>query len=172
MSEKSEKKNWKLDATDHKILRFLQLDAKITNTQLAKEIDLSPAPTLERVRRLELNGFIESYHAVLNAEKIGLGVTTFVQVSLQSHKRAVVDSFISQIAEIENIVECHHLTGQADFLLKILAKDITSYQVLMLNVSEIDEIKTMQSMVVLATFKNSMLLPMPEVINVEETVQL
>ncbi len=169
----SDKKIWKLDPTDHKILRFLQLDAKITNTQLAKEIDLSPAPTLERVRRLEQNGFIESYHAILNAEKIGLGVTTFVQVSLQSHKKAVIDSFVSQIMEIENIVECYHMTGQSDFLLKILAKDIVSYQALMLNVSEIDEINSMQSMVVLATFKNSMLLPMPEVIevvNVEETV--
>ncbi len=166
----SEKKTWKLDPTDYKILRFLQLDAKITNTQLAKEIDLSPAPTLERVRRLEQNGFIESYHAILNAEKIGLGVTTFVQVSLQSHKKAIIDSFVSQIMEIENIVECYHMTGQSDFLLKILAKDIVSYQALMLNVSEIDEINSMQSMVVLATFKNSMLLPMPEVINVEETV--
>ncbi len=166
----SEKKTWKLDPTDYKILRFLQLDAKITNTQLAKEIDLSPAPTLERVRRLEQNGFIESYHAILNAEKIGLGVTTFVQVSLQSHKKAVIDSFVSQIMQIENIVECYHMTGQSDFLLKILAKDIVSYQALMLNVSEIDEINSMQSMVVLATFKNSMLLPMPEVINVEETV--
>ena len=166
----SEKKTWKLDPTDYKILRFLQLDAKITNTQLAKEIDLSPAPTLERVRRLEQNGFIESYHAILNAEKIGLGVTTFVQVSLQSHKRAVIESFVSKIGEIENIVECYHMTGQSDFLLKILAKDIVSYQALMLNVSEIDEINSMQSMVVLATFKNSMLLPMPEVINVEETV--
>ena len=168
----SDKKIWKLDPTDHKILRFLQLDAKITNTQLAKEIDLSPAPTLERVRRLEQNGFIESYHAILNAEKIGLGVTTFVQVSLQSHKKAIIDSFVSQIMEIENIVECYHMTGQSDFLLKILAKDIVSYQALMLNVSEIDEINSMQSMVVLATFKNSMLLPMPEVIevaNVEET---
>ncbi len=166
----SDKKIWKLDPTDYKILRFLQLDAKITNTQLAKEIDLSPAPTLERVRRLEQNGFIESYHAILNAEKIGLGVTTFVQVSLQSHKKAIIDSFVSQIMEIENIVECYHMTGQSDFLLKILAKDIVSYQALMLNVSEIDEINSMQSMVVLATFKNSMLLPMPEVINVEETV--
>ncbi len=165
----SDKKIWKLDPTDYKILRFLQLDAKITNTQLAKEIDLSPAPTLERVRRLEQNGFIESYHAILNAEKIGLGVTTFVQVSLQSHKKAIIDSFVSQIMEIENIVECYHMTGQSDFLLKILAKDIVSYQALMLNVSEIDEINSMQSMVVLATFKNSMLLPMPEVINVEET---
>lgn len=166
----SEKKVWKLDPTDHKILRFLQLDAKITNTQLAKEIDLSPAPTLERVRRLEQNGFIESYHAILNAEKIGLGVMTFVQVSLQSHKRAVIDSFVSQISKIENIVECYHMTGQSDFLLKILAKDINAYQALMLNVSEIDEINSMQSMVVLATFKNSMLLPMPETANVEETV--
>ncbi len=117
---------------------------------------------------MRINLVHSSYHAVLNAGKIGLGVTTFVQVSLQSHKKAVVDSFVSQIMDIENIVECHHLTGQADFLLKILAKDINSYQALMLNVSEINEINSMQSMVVLSTFKNSMLLPMPEIINAEE----
>ncbi|MGD1841353.1 MAG: Lrp/AsnC family transcriptional regulator [Thermonemataceae bacterium] len=152
----------KLDKIDRKILQILQQNAKITNAQLSKEIGLSPAPTLERVKKLENAGLIKSYHAVLDTEKAGLGVNTFVQVSLTSHKKAVIDSFVEKINKIDNVIECYHMTGAADFLIKITAEDITSYQKLMLEqVSEIEEIENMQSMVVLSTFKKSPVLPIP-----------
>ena len=79
--------NIKLDNIDRKILEILQLNAKITNAQLAKEISLSPAPTLERVKKLENSGIIKSYHASLDKEKIGLGVSTFVMVTLKGHNK-------------------------------------------------------------------------------------
>jgi DNA-binding Lrp family transcriptional regulator len=159
----SDKKNLKLDEIDLRILEKLQLDSKITNAQLAKEIGLSPAPTLERVKKLENSGLIKSYHAVLDSEKAGLGVTTYVQVSLISHKKAVIDAFVKKINEIDNVIECHHMTGAADFLLKITAKDIPSYQKLMLEkVSEIEEINQMQSMIVLSTFKRNPVLPIAQ----------
>ena len=81
----------KLDQIDHKVLEILQQNAKITNAQLSKEIGLSPAPTLERVKKLETAGIIESYHAQLNREKVGLGVTTFVTVTLIGHKKQVTE---------------------------------------------------------------------------------
>ena len=86
----------KLDQIDHKVLEILQQNAKITNAQLSKEIGLSPAPTLERVKKLETSGIIQSYHAQLNRDKVGLGVTTFVTVSLTGHKKQVTESFVHQ----------------------------------------------------------------------------
>ena len=150
----------KIDDTDKKILEILQSRAKITNAKLSEEIGLSPAPTLERVKKLENMGVITSYHAKLNAEKIGLGVTTFVLATLSGHNRANIEGFIEEINKIPEVVECHHITGAGDFILKVIAKDIASYQKLMLEkVSDIKQVDNMQSMVVLSTFKDSKVIP-------------
>lgn len=150
----------KIDDIDKKILEILQSRAKITNAKLSEEIGLSPAPTLERVKKLEHMGIITSYHAKLNTEKIGLGVTTFVLATLSGHNRANIEGFIEEINKIPEVVECHHITGAGDFILKVIAKDIASYQKLMLEkVSDIKQVDNMQSMVVLSTFKDSKVIP-------------
>lgn len=150
----------KIDNIDKKILEILQSRAKITNARLSEEIGLSPAPTLERVKKLEQMGIITSYHAKLNTEKIGLGITTFVLATLNGHNRANIEGFIEEINKIPEVIECHHITGAGDFILKVIAKDIASYQKLMLEkVSDIKQVDNMQSMVVLSTFKDSMVIP-------------
>lgn len=152
----------KLDEIDRKILDILQSNAKITNAQLSKDIGLSPAPTLERVKKLENSGIIKSYHAKLDTERIGLGVHTFVQVTLKGHNKKNIDQFLGEINQIPEVIECHHITGSGDFILKVISKDITSYQRLMLEkVSEIDVVDGLQSMVILSTFKDSKVLPIP-----------
>jgi DNA-binding Lrp family transcriptional regulator len=151
----------KIDAIDKKILRTLQKNAKITNAKLSKEIGLSPAPTLERVRKLESKGIISGYHAKLDKSKIGLGVSTYVMVSLKGHNKKNLDSFIEKISDVDNIVECHHITGSGDFILKVVAKDIESYQKLMLEkVSEIEVTDSLQSMVILSTLKDNKQMPL------------
>jgi DNA-binding Lrp family transcriptional regulator len=153
----------KFDKIDRKILEILQKSAKITNAQLSKEIGLSPAPTLERVKKLENIGVINSYHAKLDTSKIGLGVTTFVLVTLVGHNRENIEQFIEEINKIDEVIECHHITGAGDFILKIISKDIPAYQKLMLEkVSDIKVVDNMQSMVVLSTFKDSKVMPIPE----------
>jgi len=150
----------KIDDIDRKILEILQARAKITNARLSEEIGLSPAPTLERVKKLEQMGIISSYHAKLNTDKIGLGVTTFVLATLTGHNRANIEGFIKEIEKIPEVIECHHITGAGDFILKVIAKDIASYQKLMLEkVSDIKQVDNMQSMVVLSTFKDSKVIP-------------
>ena len=150
----------KIDDIDRKILEILQARAKITNARLSEEIGLSPAPTLERVKKLEQMGIISSYHAKLNTDKIGLGVTTFVLATLTGHNRANIEGFIEEIEKIPEVIECHHITGAGDFILKVIAKDIASYQKLMLEkVSDIKQVDNMQSMVVLSTFKDSKVIP-------------
>ena len=152
--------HFKLDSIDRNILTILQAQGRITNSKLSEEIGLSPAPTLERVKKLEQLGIIVSYHAKLDNAKIGLGVTTFVIVSLNGHTKAKIEGFIDAIKDIEEVIECHHITGAGDFILKVISKDIQSYQKLMLEkVSEIKEVDNMQSMVVLSTYKDSKILP-------------
>ncbi len=152
----------KLDATDRKILDILQTNSNITNAQLAQEIGLSPAPTLERVKKLETAKIIKSYHANVDQASVGLGVSTFVMVTLRGHNKENIQKFIDAVQKINEVVECHHLTGQADFILKVVSPDIPSYQTLMLEkVSNIDVVDNMQSMVILSTFKDSKVVPIP-----------
>ncbi len=150
----------KLDAIDRKILELLQANSNITNAQLAQEVGLSPAPTLERVKKLETQGVIKSYHAVVDMASVGLGVCTFVTVSLKGHNKDNIAKFIKAISDIPEVVECHHVTGQADFILKVVAPDIPAYQNLMLEkVTNIEVVDNMQSTVILSTFKDSRVLP-------------
>ena len=152
----------KLDQIDHSLLEILQSNGKITNAQLSKEIGLSPAPTLERVKKLEVSGIIKSYHAQIDREKVGLGVMTFVQVSLAGHRKAVSEAFVEKISKVPEIIECHHVTGSCDFLLKVIAKDINSYQKLIMEtINEIEEVASTQTMVILSTFKDTQVLPVP-----------
>ncbi|GAA0891432.1 Lrp/AsnC family transcriptional regulator [Fulvivirga kasyanovii] len=152
----------KLDKIDRRILEILQANAKITNAQLANEIGLSPAPTLERVKKLEVSGIIKSYHAMLDNEKVGLGVSTFVMVSLKGHNKVNIEAFTQAINEIDEVIECHHITGSGDFILKIIAQDIAAYQKLMLEkVTNIEVVDNMQSLVILSTFKDSKVMPIP-----------
>lgn len=152
----------KLDSIDRKILELLQANSNITNAQLAQEVGLSPAPTLERVKKLETQGVIKSYHAVLDMASVGLGVTTFVMVSLKGHNKENIEKFSKAIAHIPEVVECHHVTGQADFILKVVAPDIPAYQNFLLEkITNIEVVDNMQSTIILSTFKDTRVIPLP-----------
>ncbi|WP_419800542.1 Lrp/AsnC family transcriptional regulator [Mucilaginibacter sp.] len=150
-----------LDKIDLQILKTLQQNGRITNLQLSNEIGLSPAPTLERVRKLENLGYILSYHALVDEEKLGLGIKTFIQVSLDFHKNNTIQTFLDEIQEIKEITECHHVTGQCDFLLKVYVKDIKSYeQLIMQKISRISVVKTFQTMIIMSTNKKEPTVPL------------
>ena len=150
-----------LDKIDLQILKILQQNGRITNLQLSNEIGLSPAPTLERVRKLESSGYILSYHALVDEEKLGLGIKTFIQVSLDFHKSNTIQTFLDEIQEIKEITECHHVTGQCDFLLKVYVKDIKSYeQLIMQKISRISVVKTFQTMIIMSTNKKEPIVPL------------
>jgi len=150
----------KLDELDLKILKKLQENGKITNLQLSKDIGLSPAPTLERVKKLEGNGFIESYHALVNESKLSLGITAFMQISLIRQRDNAISNFIEQIESIDEVLECYNVTGQADYLLKIMVKDIQAFDVLVKEkLTPIEQIRNMHSMIVISKDKYSKTLP-------------
>lgn len=150
----------KIDELDLKILKRLQENGKITNLQLSKDIGLSPAPTLERVKKLENNGFINSYHALVEESKLELGLAAYMQISLIRQRDNAINNFIEQINKIDEVMECYNVTGQADYLLKIIVKDITAFDALVKEkLSPIEEIRNMHSMIVISKDKYSKVLP-------------
>lgn len=152
--------NHKLDKIDLNILKILQANSKITNLDLSKKIGLSPAPTLERVKKLESSGIIKSYHAQVDPQVIGLSVKTFVLVSLAWQKENALDNFIAKVKEIDEIVECYIITGEADFLMHLVCKDIPTYeQLLFKTLSKIEEIERLKTLMTLSTVKESKILP-------------
>ncbi|MEL6122168.1 MAG: Lrp/AsnC family transcriptional regulator [Bacteroidota bacterium] len=152
----------KLDNIDLKILRLLQENSKITNLDLSKRIGLSPAPTLERVKKLEHSGVIQSYHAKVDASKLGLNVSTFVLVSLAWQKENALDSFIQKIQKVDEVTEVYIITGDGDFLLRVVCADIPAYeQLLFKKLSQIEEVERLRTLMTLSKVKKSKVLPYP-----------
>jgi Lrp/AsnC family transcriptional regulator, leucine-responsive regulatory protein len=150
----------KLDKIDLKILKILQENSKITNLDLSKKIGLSPAPTLERVKKLEQTNIIESYHAAVNPTQMGLNVKTFVLVTLAWKQEEALNRFLEKISKIDEVTECYIITGEADLLMKVICKDIPSYeQLLFKTLSQIVEIERLKTLMTLSTAKDVKLLP-------------
>jgi len=118
----------KLDRVDRRILRALQDDGRMTNVALARRAEISAPPCLRRVRALEEAGYIRGYHADINAEALGYGVTVFAQVGLSSQAEADLKAFEALMQSWPEVRECHMLAGETDFLLRIVAVDWDAYQ--------------------------------------------
>jgi len=118
-----------LDETDVQILNLLQNDGRITNAELAKRVGLSPPSVLQRVRALEKSGLIRSYVAILEPERLGLRITALVMISLSLHQEQPIERFRRAIQEIPEIIECYHVSGDFDFLLKVVVRDMRAYEV-------------------------------------------
>ncbi len=151
----------KLDKTDLKILKQLQEDGRISNLDLAQKVGLSATPTFERVKKLEKAKIIKSYHAELDVESLGLGIQTFMLVSLAQTRGNAVPNFIKQILDIPEIIECYHVTGSSDYILKIMVQDIAAYEALAMDkIRNISEIGNVTTMVILSTIKKLKVIPL------------
>lgn len=152
--------NFNLDRTDLKILRTLQENAKITNLQLSAEIGLSPAPTLERVKKLENAKLIRGYYTQLDAEALGIGISAIIQITLTRQIENAIANFKQEINKIPEIMECYQVTGNADYVLIVMMKDIRDFESLISQkLSKMEEIGQMQTMIVLSKPKDSKVLP-------------
>jgi Lrp/AsnC family transcriptional regulator, leucine-responsive regulatory protein len=123
----------KLDKINKKILSMLQENSNITNSDLAKELGLAPATTLERVKKLESSGVIKGYVALVDQKKIGTEITAFVEISMKNHSADSIRKFSRDIAALPEVLECHHLAGDKDFLLKVVTENIDSYRIFALD---------------------------------------
>lgn len=118
----------KLDRLDKAILKFIQIDARIPNQELAERVGLSPSSCLRRVKRLEDDGAIQRYVALLSASKIGLGLTVFSRISLVAQDAETVESFSQAMNALPQVVECHIMAGECDALLRVVARDLDDYR--------------------------------------------
>jgi Lrp/AsnC family transcriptional regulator, leucine-responsive regulatory protein len=117
-----------LDATDLRILHELQRDAKLTNVELAARINLSPSPCLARVRELERSGVIQRYVALADSQAHGLNVTVFIQISLDKQVERSLDLFEKAVSQYPQVMECYLMTGDADYLLRVVVPDVPALQ--------------------------------------------
>lgn len=116
-----------LDATDRRILALLQRDGRLSNADLAARIALSPSACHRRVKRLEAEGVIREYAALLNPRAVGRSATVFVEITLTAQSEEALDAFETAVAEAPDVLECHLMAGSADYLLKIAARDSEHY---------------------------------------------
>lgn len=150
------------DRFDREILRILQEQGRISNQELADQISLSPSPCLRRVRQLEEAGIIDGYVALVNARKLGLTLMALVQISMDKHTPERFAAFEQTIATLPEVLECHLITGQsADYLLKVVVKDLEAYQQFLLNsLTRIEGVSGVQSSFVLKSPINKTALPL------------
>ena len=116
-----------LDATDRRILTVLQKEGRITNAELSERVNLSPSACHRRTQRLEEEGYIAGYVALLDARRLGRPTTVVVEITLQGQAGELLDAFEREVAKIPDILECHLMAGQADYLIKIMAEDTEDF---------------------------------------------
>ena len=145
-----------LDETDLQILKTLQKNAKLTTKELAVAVHLTPTPVFERQKRVEKKGYIKKYVAVLDPEKMGLGLLVFCKVKLKQINHEIADNFVSRVRFIPEVAECYNISGAYDYLLKVRARDMKHYQEFVLTkLGDIDTVGAIESTFVMSEVKQS-----------------
>ena len=143
-----------LDQTDLQILKTLQRNSKLTTKELADAVHLTPTPVSERQKRLERQGYIKKYVAVLDPEKLGLGLLVFCKVKLKQINHEIADAFTRRIMRIPEVTECYNTSGAYDYLLKVRARDMKQYQEFVLTkLGDIDSVASIESTFVMSEIK-------------------
>ncbi len=150
-----------LSATDIKILTLLQQDASLTAAEIAEQVNLSVSPCWRRINRLEKEGIIEKEVALLNAEKLGMGLVIFARISLSQNDEASLHTFEERVRQFPEVVECYTVTGTADYFLKIITRDIKRYdQFLRCHLLQIPQVRDVNSNVAVTQVKYTTGLPL------------
>ncbi|CAN5697051.1 Lrp/AsnC family transcriptional regulator [soil metagenome] len=150
-----------LDAVDLRILDALQADASLSNVDLAKRVHLSPSPCLARVKRLQADGPIRQYVALLDAQQLGLHLNVFISISLKRQSRAALESFEGSICAREEVMECYLMTGDADYLIRVAVPDMPALERFILEqLSPIPEVEKIRSSFALKQVRYKTALPL------------
>ena len=153
--------NTDLDAIDHRILRALQEDGRLSNVDLAERVGLSPSPCLRRVKRLEQEGYIEAYRVILKRQRIGLGLTVFIGVKIEAHADERADAFQDAIIAMPEVIACHMVSGDIDYLLEVVVPDLQRYERFLLDRLLAEPmIKEVRSSIAISTLKVAASLPL------------
>ena len=136
----------KFDAVDKRLLELIQLDSKQTNKELSNKLNLSVTAVYERIKKLEREGFIDKYVALVNKEKVQKAFVAFCNIKLIQHSQEYVIKFEREVAKLNEVMECYHISGDYDYLLKVLVKDMKTFREFMVNrLTKIDHIGSTHS---------------------------
>ncbi|MEO1416149.1 MAG: Lrp/AsnC family transcriptional regulator [Bacteroidota bacterium] len=145
-----------MDEIDRKILMLLQANAKQHIKEIAHQVGLTVSPTFERIKKLEQQGYIKEYVAILDKEKVGKAITVFCPIVFLRHSKDLIDNFRAQLEFLPEVMECHHVSGSYDFLLKVAVNSMDEYQAFVVDkLSLIEGISNVQSLFVLEEIKRS-----------------
>lgn len=150
----------KLDQVDLALLRELQRDARQTTKELGAKLNLTPTPIHERIKRLEREGYVRKYVALLDHQKLEKGLVVFCSVTLKQHQKEIGNKFVKDIISLEEVTECYNVSGDYDFMLKVMVKDMPTYQNFIMNkLASIENIGSTHSMFVMGEIKHETALP-------------
>ncbi len=149
-----------LDQIDLKLLELLQQSGKLTTKEIAQQVNLSPTPVYERIRRLEREGVIKKYVALVEAEKVGKGLIVFCDITLKEHTKEIGHQFVQEIMLSKYVCECYNISGDYDFRLKVMVRDMKHYQDFVLNeLGSIKNIGSAHSTFVMGVIKHNYAVP-------------
>ena len=149
-----------IDAIDRSILRMLQQHSKMTIKEIAGKLNLTASPVFERIKRLENEKYITSYRAVIDRKKIGLSLLVFCNISLIQHEATSIKKFEKDIQQFPEVIECYHIGGMSDYLIKVVAKDMDTYQYFVAKkLASVENIRQVQSSFVMTEVKSTADLP-------------
>jgi Lrp/AsnC family leucine-responsive transcriptional regulator len=152
-----------LDGFDRRILAALQGDARLTNVDLAERVGLSPSPCLRRVKRLERDGYIEGYAARLARGRLGLGLTVFLGIKIEAHANDRAEAFQDAIIALPEVVACHMISGDTDYLVEVVVADLAAYQRFLVGkLLSLPIVKEVRSNIALQTLKASAPVPLDQ----------
>ena len=150
-----------LDRTDRRILECLQADGRISNVQLARRVNLTPTPCIERVKRLERQGYIKGYSAILNPEMVNAGLLVFVEIDLSHNSPDAFRRFREEARRLPEIMDCHLVSGNFDYLIKARVSDMKAYRELLgEKILSLPDVKGSRSYVVMEEVKETLNLPL------------
>ncbi|NRD19423.1 Lrp/AsnC family transcriptional regulator [Winogradskyella eckloniae] len=145
-----------LDNIDIQLLSILQKNSNRTTKSIAEELGMTTSPIFERIKKLEKEGYIKNYVAVLNNKKIGLKLTVFIGITLQGHTRSYLEKFVKEINNFPEVVECHRVSGNFDYLLKLVVEDIEAYETFIISkLTLLPYLGNVQSLIALSTSKET-----------------
>ncbi|WP_010521484.1 Lrp/AsnC family transcriptional regulator [Aquimarina agarivorans] len=150
-----------LDEIDLKLLKLLQQSGKLTTKEIAKQVNLSPTPVYERIKRLEREGIIKNYVALVASEKVGKGLIVFCDITLKEHTKEIGHQFVQEVMSVKYVCECYNISGNYDFRLKVVVRDMKHYQDFVLNdLGSINNIGSAHSTFVMGVIKHDYAVPL------------
>ncbi|HHC6617004.1 TPA: Lrp/AsnC family transcriptional regulator [Vibrio parahaemolyticus] len=148
-----------MDKIDRQLLHLIQKDATLTTAELADQVELSASPCARRLKRLEQEGVISGYRAMISRGAVGIAMTVFVEVSLNNHQASSIDEFETAIVDMDEVISCHVVSGAYDYLLEVVSKDLPGYESFTRKLQRLENVKDIHTHLAIRQVKGNGCLP-------------